>query len=313
MACFGQAQPAGARVAFGTDSSGSSAGGDVAIALDPATTELYRDGSYHLDGEGRVLAAMSVSGHAARVSRAELEGRYLPAAYGGDPIRNPDSLPTGRNLTGLDPSRLPTRQAYAVAQTLFNDWFKDYQARHGGQAPERMALSLWAGETLRHQGIMEAQALVALGMRPVWDDAGRPVRVETIAADELKRPRVDVLMSITGSYRDQFPALMALLDRAVAQAATAEPGEPALDSSEPGRRTIWWKWTAPATASVTVDTDGSAIDTPAITALRWSLEDVGRAAALTPTARSETIIAAADIPIPKQIVETSGRTCCIAS
>ena len=155
---------------------------------------------------------------------AALEGRYLPAAYGGDPIRNPDSLPTGRNLTGLDPSRLPTRQAYAVAQTLFNDWFKDYQARHGGQSPQRMALSLWAGETLRHQGIMEAQALVALGMRPVWDDAGRPVRVETIAADELKRPRVDVLMSITGSYRDQFPALMALLDRAVAQAATAEPG-----------------------------------------------------------------------------------------
>jgi cobaltochelatase CobN len=155
---------------------------------------------------------------------AGLEGRYLPAAYGGDPIRNPDSLPTGRNLTGLDPSRLPTRQAYAVAQALFNDWFKDYQARHGGQAPQRMALSLWAGETLRHQGIMEAQALVALGMRPVWDDSGRPVRVQTIAADALKRPRVDVLMSITGSYRDQFPALMALLDRAVAQAAAAEPG-----------------------------------------------------------------------------------------
>src|SRR3989344_4809832 len=81
-----------------------------------------------------------------------------------------------------------------------------------------------AGEARRHQGIREAQALVALGRRPVWDDAGRPARVETIPADELKRPRVDVLMSITGSYRDQFPALMALLDRAVAQAATAEPG-----------------------------------------------------------------------------------------
>jgi cobaltochelatase CobN len=66
---------------------------------------------------------------------AALEGRFLTAAYGGDPIRNPESLPTGRNLTGLDPSRLPTRQAYAVAQTLFNDWFKDYQARHGAHAP----------------------------------------------------------------------------------------------------------------------------------------------------------------------------------
>lgn len=155
---------------------------------------------------------------------AALEGRFLPAAYGGDPIRNPESLPTGRNLTGLDPSRLPTRQAYAVAQTLFNDWFKDYAARHGGRAPARMALSLWAGETLRHQGIMEAQALVALGMRPVWDDSGRPVRVEAIPPAELGRPRVDVLLSITGSYRDQFPALMALIDRAVEGAAAAEPG-----------------------------------------------------------------------------------------
>lgn len=155
---------------------------------------------------------------------AALDGRYLPAAYGGDPIRNPESLPTGRNLTGLDPSRLPTRQAYAVAQQLFNDWFKDYTARHGGRAPARLALSLWAGETLRHQGVMEAQALVALGMRPVWDASGRPVRVEAIPAAELGRPRVDVLLSITGSYRDQFPALMALIDRAVEGAAVAEPG-----------------------------------------------------------------------------------------
>lgn len=155
---------------------------------------------------------------------AALDGRYIPAAYGGDPIRNPDSLPTGRNLTGLDPSRLPTRQAYAVAQTLFNDWYKDYTARHAGKPPARLALSLWAGETLRHQGIMEAQALVALGMRPVWDDSGRPVRVEAISSAELGRPRVDVLLSITGSYRDQFPALMALVDQAVATAAKAEPG-----------------------------------------------------------------------------------------
>lgn len=157
---------------------------------------------------------------------AALNGRFIPAAYGGDPIRNPDSLPTGRNLTGLDPSRLPTRQAYAVAQTLFNDWLKDWRQQHQGQAPGRMALSLWAGETLRHQGIMEAQALVALGVRLVWDESGRPVRIEVIGTGELQRPRVDVLLSITGSYRDQFPALMALIDQAVAAAASAEPGVP---------------------------------------------------------------------------------------
>jgi len=31
-------------------------GADVALALDPATSELYRDGAYHLEGEGRVLS-----------------------------------------------------------------------------------------------------------------------------------------------------------------------------------------------------------------------------------------------------------------
>ena len=154
---------------------------------------------------------------------AALEGRFIPAAYGGDPIRNPDSLPTGRNLTGLDPARLPTRQAYEVAQALFDQWLQDWRAQHGARLPTRLALSLWAGETLRHQGIMEAQALVALGVQPVWDDSGRPNGLRVIPLHELRRPRVDVLLSVTGSYRDQFPALMALVDKAVAAAAAAEP------------------------------------------------------------------------------------------
>lgn len=153
---------------------------------------------------------------------AALQGQFLPAAYGGDPIRNPDSLPTGRNLAGLDPNRLPTRQAFEVAQRLFAQWYAEQLK--AGTPPQRLALSLWAGETLRHQGLMEAQALAALGVRPVWDESGRPSGAQLIPLAELKRPRVDVLLSITGSYRDQFPALMSLLDRAVALAAAAEPG-----------------------------------------------------------------------------------------
>ncbi|WP_028996765.1 cobaltochelatase subunit CobN [Azohydromonas australica] len=155
---------------------------------------------------------------------AALEGRFVPAAYGGDPIRNPESLPTGRNLTGLDPSRLPTRQAYEVAKRLFNDWLTQWRAEHGERVPARLALSLWAGETLRHQGVMEAQALVALGVQPVWDDSGRPLQLRVIPRSELGRERVDVLLSVTGSYRDQFPALMGLVDRAVAAAGSAETG-----------------------------------------------------------------------------------------
>lgn len=154
---------------------------------------------------------------------AALDGHFIPAAYGGDPIRNPDSLPTGRNLIGLDPARLPTQQAYTVAQLMFDQWLAEWRSRHGDRPPERLALSLWAGETLRHQGVMEAQALVALGVRPVWDEAGRPRGVAVIPAAELGRPRVDVLLSVTGSYRDQFPAAMALVDAAVAAVSAAEP------------------------------------------------------------------------------------------
>ena len=154
---------------------------------------------------------------------AALQGRFLSAAYGGDPLRNPDSLPTGRNLTGLDPSRLPTKQAYEVARRLFESWYAEQLKT--GKPPQRLALSLWAGETLRHQGLMESQALAALGVQPIWDDSGRPIGVKLLPLSELKgRARVDVLLSITGSYRDQFPALMNLLDQAVAAAAAAEPG-----------------------------------------------------------------------------------------
>lgn len=162
---------------------------------------------------------LSTEGEMPGLLRA-LDGRFIPAAYGGDLLRNPESLPTGRNLTGLDPNRLPTRQAFEAAQALFKRWYEE-QAK-AGTAPRRLALSLWAGETLRHQGIMEAQALVALGATPVWDATGRPTAIKLLSPQELGRPRVDVLLSITGSYRDQFPALMKLIDQAVAAAGEAE-------------------------------------------------------------------------------------------
>ncbi|MTV25925.1 phosphopyruvate hydratase [Nitriliruptoraceae bacterium ZYF776] len=39
------------------DAAGYAAGDDIAIALDPATSEIFRDGSYHLEGEGRTLSS----------------------------------------------------------------------------------------------------------------------------------------------------------------------------------------------------------------------------------------------------------------
>ena len=146
-----------------------------------------------------------------------LDGKHLAASYGGDPVRNPESLPTGRNLYGFDPSRVPTRQAWDTGVTAFNAWMMQHRKANNGQWPEKIAFTLWAGETMRHQGVMEAQALYALGVRPRWDEAGRVVALDTVPASELNRPRIDVLLSVTGSYRDQFPTVMRWLDTAVRQ------------------------------------------------------------------------------------------------
>jgi cobaltochelatase CobN len=196
---------------------------DNAVPNRAAVHAIDREALRALAEQAQALDRLYATENERKGLLAALEGRFVPAAYGGDPLRNPDSLPTGRNLTGLDPSRLPTRQAYTVAQLLFEQWLVQWRQAHPGRTPQRLALSLWAGETLRHQGLMEAQALVALGVRPVWDTAGRPTRVELVPAEELGRPRVDVLLSVTGSYRDQFPALMALIDAAVALVSATEP------------------------------------------------------------------------------------------
>ncbi|WP_341903448.1 cobaltochelatase subunit CobN [Polaromonas sp. YR568] len=150
---------------------------------------------------------------------AALDGQHIRTSYGGDPVRNPESLPTGRNLYGFDPSRVPTRQAWDTGVAAFEAWMKQHRAAHNGQWPEKVAFTLWAGETMRHQGVMESQVLYALGVKPRWDDAGRVAGLAVLPAGELKRPRLDVLVSVTGSYRDQFPVVMRWIDEGVRQVA----------------------------------------------------------------------------------------------
>ena len=150
-----------------------------------------------------------------------LAGRHVMTGTGGDPVRNPDALPTGRNLYGFDPSKVPSREAWKAGQAAAEAMIADWRKRHG-QYPKKLAFSLWSVETMRHQGMLEAQAMAVLGIRPKWDDGGRVVGVEAINASELGRPRVDVVLSATGLYRDHFPNLMKWLAEAVKLAA-AQP------------------------------------------------------------------------------------------
>ncbi|WP_245606824.1 cobaltochelatase subunit CobN [Simplicispira psychrophila] len=150
-----------------------------------------------------------------------LAGRHLATSYGGDPIKNPDAYPTGRNLYGFDPSRVPTPQAWAAGKDAAEQLIAEHQ-RLTGKAPTKLAVSLWSVETMRHQGLLEAQALWLLGVEPVWDEGGRVTGVKLVPRAALGRERVDVVLSATGLYRDHFPNAMKQLARAVQLAAEAQ-------------------------------------------------------------------------------------------
>lgn len=147
-----------------------------------------------------------------------LQGRHIESSYGGDPIKSPDSLPTGRNLYGFDPSRIPTREAWQAGQLAAQRLLEQHRDEHGSY-PDKLAFSLWSVETMRHFGLLEAQAMAVMGYRPVWDEGGRVTGIEAIPAAELQRPRVDVVISATGLYRDHFPNVMKWLAQAAEQAS----------------------------------------------------------------------------------------------
>lgn len=151
---------------------------------------------------------------------AALDGRYIPTSYGGDPMKNPDALPTGRNMYGFDPSRVPTKAAWEAGKEAFNGLLALHRQKTG-KFPQKLTFTLWSVETMRHFGMLEAQAFWALGVQPVWDAGGRVVDVKLIPAAELKRPRVDIVLSATGLYRDHFPNVMKWLAHAVQLAAEA--------------------------------------------------------------------------------------------
>ncbi|MBW7902472.1 MAG: cobaltochelatase subunit CobN [Rhodocyclaceae bacterium] len=153
-----------------------------------------------------------------------LAGKYIPTSYGGDPMKNPDALPTGRNLYGFDPSRVPSKQAWAAGKEAAEALIATHKAKTG-KFPKKLAFSLWSIETMRHQGLLEAQALWMMGVEPVWDAGGRVSGVKLVPRDKLGRPRVDVVLSATGLYRDHFPNAMKQLATAVQIAARADEAD----------------------------------------------------------------------------------------
>ncbi|GIV94776.1 MAG: hypothetical protein KatS3mg056_3485 [Chloroflexus sp.] len=151
-----------------------------------------------------------------------LAGRYIPAAPGGDIIRDGVTvLPTGRNIHSLDPFRVPTDSAYERGVRIAEALIAAHHAETG-QYPETIAQVLWGLDAIKTKGESIGIVLGLIGARPVKDGQGKVGRYALIPLAELGRPRIDVLMTASGIFRDIFAGTMDMLDRLVREAASAD-------------------------------------------------------------------------------------------
>jgi magnesium chelatase subunit H len=147
-----------------------------------------------------------------------LRGEYIQPGPGADIVQNPDVLPTGRNTHAVNPYSVPSRAAFTRAKQTADALLRRYVDEHG-RYPRALALVLWGLDNIKTQGEGVAQALWLLGVRPVRDALNRATEIEVIPLTELGRPRMDVVMTVSGIFRDLFAPTMTLLDKAVRRVA----------------------------------------------------------------------------------------------
>ena len=154
---------------------------------------------------------------------AALDGRRVAPGPAGAPTRGrADVLPTGRNLTSIDPRAIPTRTAAVIGARAAAEVVRRYLQDHGDY-PRALVIDLWASASLRTGGDDLAQALCYLGVRPTWDRASsRVTGIEVMPLATLDRPRIDVTLRISGLFRDIFESQIALFDLAVRRVAALD-------------------------------------------------------------------------------------------
>ncbi|MEL7487057.1 MAG: magnesium chelatase subunit H, partial [Pseudomonadota bacterium] len=154
-------------------------------------------------------------------------GGFVRPVAGGDVIRNPDVLPTGRNIHGFDPYRVPS--AFAVMDGAAQATrLLEKHAADGAPPPESVAVVLWGTDNLKSEGGPIAQVLALMGARPRIDSYGRVAGADLIPLEELGRPRIDVVATLSGIFRDLLPMQTRMIAEAAFKAASAD--EPLSDN-----------------------------------------------------------------------------------
>lgn len=151
-----------------------------------------------------------------------LKGGYTAPTPGGDPIANPNALPTGRNMYAINAEATPTESAWEKGIALAKQTIETYQQRHNDSIPRKVSYTLWSSEFIETGGATIAQVLYMLGVEPVRDAFGRVSDLKLIPSAELGRPRIDVVVQTSGQLRDLAASRLFLINRAVEMAAAAK-------------------------------------------------------------------------------------------
>ena len=155
-----------------------------------------------------------------------LNGRYVPSGGSGAPTRGRlDILPTGRNFYSVDLRTVPSEAAYQLgvksAQNIIDRYLQE-----NGEYPTSIGISVWGTSTMRTSGDDIAQALALMGIKPIWSGSNRRVKdFEVLSTIKLGRPRVDVMLRISGFFRDAFPDLISLFNAAVEKVASLDESD----------------------------------------------------------------------------------------
>lgn len=176
--------------------------------------------------EERLLSLQRIADHLRQDTEVEallhaLDGRFIRPAPGGDVLRTPEVLPTGRNLHGFDPFRIPSafalRDGAQQAQRLIDRYCQD-----GHELPQSLAMVLWGSDNLKSEGAPIGQALALMGVKPRLDSYGRVAGAELIPLEQLGRARIDVVITLSGIFRDLMPLQIRLLAEAAFLVASAD-------------------------------------------------------------------------------------------
>ena len=151
-----------------------------------------------------------------------LNGGYVVPSSGGDPVVNPDILPTGRNMYAINAEETPSVTAWENGKVLADNTIKMYREVHGDSLPRKVSYTLWSSEFIETEGATIAQVLYMLGVEPVRDPFGRVTDLQLIPSAELSRPRIDVVVQTSGQLRDLAASRLFLINRAVNMAASAQ-------------------------------------------------------------------------------------------